>query len=101
MLQDLLGTFVPSGALSHGIAAGQSDRDGFVRGDVGPMYQGVVDPFGGVNTLWPLFGISNQMLAGIALMLGTVVLFKIKRERCAWVTLLPTAWLLICTLTAG
>jgi carbon starvation protein len=61
----------------------------------------VVDPLGGINTLWPLFGISNQMLAGIALMLGTVVLFKMKRERYAWVTILPTIWLLICTMTAG
>ncbi|RIF81512.1 carbon starvation protein A [Shigella boydii] len=56
---------------------------------------------GGINTLWPLFGIANQMLAGMALMLCAVVLFKMKRQRYAWVALVPTAWLLICTLTAG
>jgi carbon starvation protein len=65
------------------------------------VYQGTVDPLGGVNTIWPLFGISNQMLAGIALLLGTTVLIKLKRDRYAWVTLVPTAWLLVCTLTAG
>ena len=51
--------------------------------------------------MWPLFGIANQMLAAIALTLGTVVLFKMKRDRYAWVTILPTLWLLACTLTAG
>ena len=61
----------------------------------------MVDPLGGINTLWPLFGIANQMLAGMALMLCAVVLFKMKRQRYAWVALLPTSWLLICTLTAG
>lgn len=61
----------------------------------------MTDPLGGVNTLWPVFGISNQMLAAIALMLGTAVLFRMKRDRYAWVTLVPTAWLLVCTLSAG
>ncbi|ACA17354.1 carbon starvation protein CstA [Methylobacterium sp. 4-46] len=65
------------------------------------LYQGVTDPLGGVNTLWPLFGISNQMLAAIALTLCTVVIFKMKRERYAIVTILPTLWLVACTLTAG
>jgi carbon starvation protein len=65
------------------------------------LYQGVVDPLGGINTLWPLFGIANQMLAAIALILCTVVLFRMKRERYAWITILPATWVLICTLTAG
>jgi carbon starvation protein len=65
------------------------------------LYQGVVDPLGGINTLWPLFGIANQMLAAIALTLSCVVLVKMKRERYVWIPALPTVWLVCCTLTAG
>ncbi|RKG72127.1 carbon starvation protein A [Corallococcus exercitus] len=65
------------------------------------LYQGVVDPLGGINTLWPLFGIANQMLAAIALTLGCVALVKMKRERYVWVPGIPAAWLVLCTLTAG
>ncbi|TDN62210.1 carbon starvation protein [Paraburkholderia sp. BL10I2N1] len=64
------------------------------------LYQGVVDPLGGINTLWQLFGVGNQMLAGIALLLCTSVLMKMKRERYVLVKLLPTAWL-VTTLAAG
>jgi len=65
------------------------------------LYQGAVDPLGGINTLWPLFGIANQMLAAIALLLATVVTVKLKRQRYVWVPGIPAAWLVICTLTAG
>lgn len=65
------------------------------------LYQGVIDPLGGINTLWPLFGIANQMLAGMAMIFVCVALVKMKRERYLWVALLPTAWLLVCTMTAG
>ena len=65
------------------------------------LYQGVTDPLGGINSLWPLFGIANQMLAGMALTFCCVVLVKMKRERYLWVPLLPATWLLLCTLVAG
>jgi carbon starvation protein CstA len=101
MIQDLLGTFVPVMRQTQSWAANLVATGLSVTFWGYFLYQGVVDPLGGINTLWPLFGISNQMLAAIALILCSVVLFKMKRERWAWVTLVPTAWLLICTLTAG
>jgi carbon starvation protein CstA len=65
------------------------------------LYVGVIDPLGGIFTLWPLFGTANQMLAAIALTLCTVVLFKMKHERFAWVTVVPAVWLVATTVTAG
>lgn len=65
------------------------------------LYQGVVDQLGGINTLWPLFGIANQMLASIAMIFVCAVLVKMKREKYLLIPALPTAWLLICTMTAG
>ena len=101
MLQDLLGTFVPSMRKMDSIFASLVATGLCVAAWGYFLYQGVVDPLGGINTLWPLFGIANQMLAGVALTLATVVLFKMKRQRFAWVTVVPTLWLLLCTLTAG
>jgi len=101
MLQDLLGSFVPALKRTESWTANLIATAGCVAMWGYLLYQGVIDPLGGINTLWPLFGISNQMLAGIALMLGTVVLIKMKRQRYVWVTLLPAVWLLICTTTAG
>jgi carbon starvation protein len=101
MLQDLLGTFVPALKRTDSLVANLIATAATVALWGYFLYQGVVDPLGGINTLWPLFGISNQMLAAIALTLGTCVLVKMKRDRYVWVTLLPTLWLLLCTLTAG
>ncbi|MBD8697445.1 carbon starvation CstA family protein [Stenotrophomonas sp. CFBP 13718] len=101
MLQDLLGNFIPALKKTESWSANILATAGCVALWGYLLYSGVVDPFGGIQTLWPLFGISNQMLAGIALMLGTVVLFKMKRDRYAWVTAVPAVWLLICTTYAG
>jgi carbon starvation protein len=101
MLQDLLGNFVPAFKRTDSLPANLAATGLCVAAWGYFLYQGVIDPLGGINTLWPLFGISNQMLAAVALLLGTVVLFKMKKDRYAWVTMAPATWLLICTLAAG
>jgi carbon starvation protein CstA len=101
MIQDLLGTAVPAMRNTQSLPANLVATSIAVAAWGYFLYQGVVDPLGGINTLWPLFGIANQMLAAIALTICTVVLFKMKRQRYAAVTVLPALWLLVCTLTAG
>jgi carbon starvation protein len=101
MIQDMIGSVIPSFRHTESWANNLIGSALAVGAWGYFLYQGVIDPMGGINTLWPLFGISNQMLAGIALILCTVVLFKMKRERYAWVTIVPMLWLLVCTLTAG
>ncbi len=101
MIQDLLGNAVPS----------FKETTSWTNNLIGSalsvvmwgyfLYAGVIDPFGGIWTLWPLFGTANQMLAAIALTVCTVVMFKMKRERFALVTIVPAVWLVVCTTTAG
>jgi carbon starvation protein len=101
MLQDLLGNVIPA----------FKETKSWTNNVIGSalacvlwgyiLYQGVIDPYGGIWTLWPLFGTANQMLAGIALTFCTVVLFKMKRHGYAWVMIAPAAWLVITTVTAG
>jgi len=101
MLQDLIGVAVPSFRQTSSLVPNLVATGLCVAAWGFFLHQGATDPLGGVNTLWPLFALSNQMLAGIALTFATVVLFKMKRERFAWVTAVPAAWVYICTITAG
>lgn len=101
MIQDLIGTAYKPFAKTESLVPNMIATAICVAGWGYFLYQGVVDPLGGINTLWPLFGIANQMLAGIALLLGTTILFKMGKKAYTWVTLIPTTWLLIVTMVAG
>ncbi|MGL5500259.1 MAG: carbon starvation CstA family protein, partial [Plesiomonas shigelloides] len=101
MIQDLLGTFFKPLGNTDSLPANLLATTLAVSGWGYFLYQGVIDPLGGINTLWPLFGIANQMLAGMALILCTTVLIKMKKLRFAWITALPCVWVLTTTLYAG
>jgi carbon starvation protein len=100
MLQDTLGNLVPAirGSNWFGViltSAGVVGAWGYF------LYMGTIDPLGGINSLWPLFGIANQMLAAIALCVATTILVKTGKARHAWVTGLPLAWLIVVTSAAA
>jgi carbon starvation protein len=101
MIQDLAGVAIPRLAKTSSWTGNLIGTLIAVSGWGFFVYQGVIDPLGGINTLWPLFGIGNQILAAMALILGTVILFKMKKQRYAWVTIIPTIWLFITSMSAG
>jgi len=101
LVQDLLGLAWKPLADTRSVLSNTIATTLFVAAWGWFLYQGVVDPLGGINSLWPIFGIANQLLAVLALSLGTTVLIKMGRARYAWATLTPLAWLLAVTMTAG
>lgn len=101
MVQDVLGNvYKPIGNI-HSMFWGVVATIICVAGWGYVLYQGVTDPQGGVKSLWTLFGVSNQMLAGMALLTVIAVLFKMGKGKLAWVAILPAAWVLTTTLYAG
>jgi len=101
MVQDILGNvYKPLGNI-HSFGAGLIATALSVAGWGYFLYQGAIDPKGGIYTLWPLFGVSNQMLAGMALLLVTAILVKMGKTRFIWVTLVPASFVLVATLYGG
>ena len=101
MVQDTVGIVIPSIKNSHNFFGNLLGTAVAVAGWGFFVYQGVIDPLGGINSLWPLSGIGNQILAAMALILGTVILFKMKKQKYVWVTIVPTIFLFITSMTAG
>ncbi|MHC3123101.1 carbon starvation CstA family protein [Acinetobacter sp. GN11] len=101
MVQDTVGIVIPVVKASGSFFGNLVGTAVAVGGWGFFVYQGVIDPLGGVNSLWPLFGVGNQMLASMALILGTVILFKMKKEKYVWVTIIPTIFLFVTCMTAG
>ena len=97
MLQDLLGQAYPSLKRSNWMPGVLATSGVVVLAWGYFLYQGVRDPLGGINSLWPLFGIANQLLAAIALCVGTTIFIKMHRARYMWITAVPLAWLVVVT----
>ncbi|MCI1590008.1 carbon starvation CstA family protein [Heyndrickxia oleronia] len=101
MLQDLVGNFYKPFAKTNNLVANIIASAIITIGWAYITYQGAIDPFGGINSLWALFGISNQMLAAIALAIATTIIIKMGKARYAWVTIIPYVFLTITTLVAA
>ena len=101
LIQDLLGLFIPRLGNTRSWMGNILATLLFVAGWGYFLLTGIADPLGGIHTLWPLFGIANQMLAGMALMLGCVILIRMQRQHYVWIPAIPALWVLISTLDAS